>query len=393
MNNQMLRLLAAGFLALAVPCTAFASAVVESLKGNVQVSGAPIRQGERVSPGATLTTGPGAQVLLRFDDGMQVVLDENSLLRLVDFRYARGGPNDRVVFDLLGGASRVVTGEIGNQNPAQFFLRTPQASFGIEGAADFSVALASQAYVSVRRGTVVASNRGGSVTLPAGTTASIASAAVPATTISAAALPSLAASALGNLGAAPVSPSAAPAGPAVSTPQPTAPAGLFVGASAGRSDIDDGITRGLITSGTTNGEDTGFKVFAGYRFHRNLGVELAYVDLGEARYEGTFSSATITGGTLKVTGFNVAALGSLPLGESFAVFAKIGLFIWSAEAKDVNVTAGAPFSAKSDGRNASFGIGASYAITRNFALRAEAERFTIDRDSASLLSAGLVLEF
>ena len=52
-----------------------------------------------------------------------------------------------------------------------------------------------------------------------------------------------------------------------------------------------------------------------------------------------------------------------------------------------------PFSAKADGTDPSFGIGASFNITRNIALRAEGEVFRVDKDNARLLSLGLALSF
>ena len=66
---------------------AFAAAVVESLTGAVQVGDAPVTVGQKVVAPTTVTTGPGAQAFLRFEDGMQIVLGENSLLRVVDFRF------------------------------------------------------------------------------------------------------------------------------------------------------------------------------------------------------------------------------------------------------------------------------------------------------------------
>src|SRR6185503_8167539 len=104
-------------------------------------------------------------------------------------------------------------------------------------------------------------------------------------------------------------------------------------------------------------DSTGFKVFGGWQFHRYLGVEAAFVDLGEAKYEGTFNGLPVTGGKLKVNGLNFAVVGRLPIGERFALFAKGGAFVWEAEAKDM--TAGVSFTSKTDGTGASGGVGFS----------------------------------
>jgi OOP family OmpA-OmpF porin len=73
----------------------------------------------------------------------------------------------------------------------------------------------------------------------------------------------------------------------------------FVGGSIGQGDIDDEITTNLITSGTVDGKDTAWKVFGGYMFNRNFGVEAAYVNLGEVSYSGFFGASPVTGGKVE----------------------------------------------------------------------------------------------
>jgi len=166
--------------------------------------------------------------------------------------------------------------------------------------------------------------------------------------------------------------------------------GFYIGGSVGKSDFDDNNTTGLITSGTVDGKDTGIKIFGGYQFNQNFGVELAYVDLGKASYSGFFGAAPVTGGTVKTSGLNISAVGTLPLGSGFALFGKAGLFTWEAKANDT--TGGLPFSATDDGVDLSLGIGASYDFTKNFAIRAEWERFKAVGD-IDLLSVGVVYKF
>jgi OOP family OmpA-OmpF porin len=170
-----------------------------------------------------------------------------------------------------------------------------------------------------------------------------------------------------------------------------ASAQAYVGGSVGQSDIDEEITTGLITSGSVDGKDSAFKIFGGYMFNRNFGIEGAYVDLGEVSYSGFFGASTVTGGSVEVTGFNISALGAYPINEQFSVFGKIGMFLWKAEASDT--TAGAPFSAKDDGADVSFGVGLGYNFTRNLGVRAEWEMFKTDDADATLLSVGLLWRF
>jgi hypothetical protein len=211
----MLRQLSAAVLALSLPLAAFASATVHSLKGDAQVNGAPIFQGQVLLAEADIVTGPGAQVILHFGDGMQVALNENSRLRMVDYRYTRG-PNDRAVFDLLQGGARVATGEVARTNPKQFFFRTPQAQFGVQSAAaDFSVVLVNPAFLTVNAGTVLASNGAGTVAFGAGATATVATSGALAAPVAAAAFPPAASSAFGNLQVAAVAAPGSAAGGAV----------------------------------------------------------------------------------------------------------------------------------------------------------------------------------
>ena len=166
---------------------------------------------------------------------------------------------------------------------------------------------------------------------------------------------------------------------------------FYIGGSVGKSDIDDEITTGLITSGSVDGKDTGFKIFGGYQFNQYFGLDLAYVDLGKASYSGSFFGTPVTGGKVEVWGLNISAVGTLPLNPSFSLFGKVGLFSWEAEASDV--TGGVPFSAKDDGADLSIGLGLSYNFTKNVSARVEWQRFMMDVADADLLSVGIVYKF
>lgn len=172
---------------------------------------------------------------------------------------------------------------------------------------------------------------------------------------------------------------------------PQASGQLYLGGSFGKSDFDDAnAIPDLITSGTVDGKDSGFKIFGGFQFNQNFGVEMAWVDLGKAKYSGTFLGAPVTGGTVDTSGLNISAVGTIPLNPSFELFGKVGLFAWEAKARDT--TGGVPFSGKDDGADFSFGIGASYNITKNVSLRAEWERFKAV-DSIDFLSLGVAFKF
>ena len=203
-DGEMIRILVAAILALAMPLTALAAAVVESLQGAVHAADAPLAVGQKIVAPTTITTGAGGQVFLRFEDGTQIVLSENSLLRVVDYRYS-SGTGDRAVFDLSRGGARVVTGRIAATNPKQFFFRLPQTQLTVERPADFTVALVNPAYITVNAGSVLSSNGYATSVLSAGSTSVVASNAAAVVSIPASSLPASAASAMNTLSVATVS--------------------------------------------------------------------------------------------------------------------------------------------------------------------------------------------
>jgi len=165
----------------------------------------------------------------------------------------------------------------------------------------------------------------------------------------------------------------------------------YLGFGVGKSDYDRGnAVPDLITSGSFDGKDTGFKIFGGYQFNPHFAVELAYVDLGKASYSGNFGAVPVTGGSLETWGLNVSAVGILPLSPSFELFGKIGLFGWESKARDI--TGGLPFSGTADDADVSFGLGMAFNIAKNVSIRAEWERFKAV-DDIDLLSLGLAFKF
>jgi OmpA-OmpF porin, OOP family len=166
---------------------------------------------------------------------------------------------------------------------------------------------------------------------------------------------------------------------------------FYVGASAGKSDIDRSVAEGFISSGSVDGKDSGSKIFGGYRFGTNFALELAYVDLGNASYSGDFFGASVANGKVKVSGFNTSAVALWPINPSFELFGKAGAFAWEARASDM--TGGVPFSAKWDDVTLSLGLGVNYHFSKNVAARLEWEHFDLDPDKASMLSAGLLVKF
>jgi FecR-like protein len=227
-------LLALGLLALFSAASALAAGVVQSIKGDVRAGpiGKPVTAvtlDQRLPSGTAVVTGPDAQVILRFDDGQQVVLGQRTHFRIADFRYEEADPrSDRSVFGLLKGALRMVSGAIATRNRQAVALRTPQATIGIRGT-DFMVALVNPAYISVLEGAVTATNAAGTVVFGAGSIGLVPTSAALAGAIPASTLPAAAAAAFSDLSAAGVVGAAGTAGGA------SVGAGEATGAAAGVS--------------------------------------------------------------------------------------------------------------------------------------------------------------
>jgi hypothetical protein len=229
--------------------TAFATAVqaaanVQSMRGDVRANNMQLHPNDRLTAGASIITGAGAQAVLKFDDGQTVVLNENTTFTITDFRYRQAEPrNDRAIFDLIRGALRVISGAVAARNQDAFQLRIPQATIGIRGT-DFMVAIVNPAFTSVGAGAISVSNGGGTTVFGAGSYGTVASTSSLAASIPASAVPSGASAAFSSMSAVPgvvgggmsAGPSAAGAAAPGAGILPTAAAiGLAVGAVAGVS--------------------------------------------------------------------------------------------------------------------------------------------------------------
>src|SRR5450830_1484361 len=69
--------------------------------------------------------------------------------------------------------------------------------------------------------------------------------------------------------------------------------------------------------GTEKKTDTGFKLYGGYQFNNNWAIEGQYVNLG-AYSADTKKQMNNEHVKIKASGMSVAAIGLLPLGESFS---------------------------------------------------------------------------
>lgn len=164
--------------------------------------------------------------------------------------------------------------------------------------------------------------------------------------------------------------------------------GFYVGASAGRSDFGVGAGDLGLTTGSADDSDTAYKIFGGYNFNKNIGVELAYVDLGEVSFNGTVG-ATPVNGKIDTQGFNISAVFTAPINDRFSIFGKVGAFAWDADFAASSAAVRATASGSSTDFSA--GLGAAYNFNKNLSVRTEYEYF--DDVDANLWTVGLAYKF
>jgi OOP family OmpA-OmpF porin len=197
-----------------------------------------------------------------------------------------------------------------------------------------------------------------------------------------------------------------------STPVLAQVTGWYGGGSVGqtRATIDDErITSGLAGQGglTTNSiedreRDHGFKIFGGYQFTRNFGLEGGYFDLGEFGYTARTTAPGSLTGDIRVKGLNLDLVGTLPLTQRFSVLGRVGVTSSRTEGSfSATGAARVPYASSNTSQrstNAKYGVGVAYNFTENLSMRVEAERYRIkdsvgNKGDVDMFSVGLVYRF
>jgi hypothetical protein len=95
--------------------------------------GAPrfLAKGEALNEGDTLNTGAKGFTLISMKDGSKLTLRPNTTFTLE--RFKQGGSDESMVFRLLKGGVRALTGLISKRNPQAVQLRTTTSTVGIRG--------------------------------------------------------------------------------------------------------------------------------------------------------------------------------------------------------------------------------------------------------------------
>lgn len=173
--------------------------------------------------------------------------------------------------------------------------------------------------------------------------------------------------------------------------------GTYLGLGFGQGTVQDWdssvIDDGSFASIDAEDSDTGFRLFGGLEFSPNFALEAAYVDLGEATADGDsngccfWAPGPVTA-KVAVSGFDVGLLGKLPVSDTFAVFARLGVLVW-----DVDVTLGDSsllLSGSDDGNDIFLGLGAEIAAGGSLVVRGDFFRYSVDDVDIDALSLSLV---
>lgn len=131
---------------------------------------------------------------------------------------------------------------------------------------------------------------------------------------------------------------------------------------------------------------TGWKVFGGYRFTRNISVEAGYLDTGDA--EETIEGTDVT---LSAEGTHVSVVAGWPIGEMFTLHARAGLINWDAE---LTLSDGVTTeTSDANGQDLYWGAGATFNFAERFGVRLEYEVPDIEAVDVSSISLSVLWRF
>jgi len=170
--------------------------------------------------------------------------------------------------------------------------------------------------------------------------------------------------------------------------------GLYAGGSAGYVASKD---RCKFLAIPCDGEDAGWRLFAGYQFNRYIAAEFGFANLGEVTGQGTIGGAPAGFIVETKETFDLTAVLSIPVTARLSALARAGMY----RARTILEQQVTGFPATHDaGTNTgfSYGLGAEYRLGR-IGLRAEWQRWEnvgndfISEDELDMLSLGVLWRF
>jgi len=133
----------------------------------------------------------------------------------------------------------------------------------------------------------------------------------------------------------------------------------YVGLNVGKPEYNLPCSAGF----SCDDPDASFHLYTGGNFNEWLGAEVGYLYLGKADRQG---------GTTRGHGLNLSLVGSVPVGQSFKVFGKVGT-TWGRTTVSANPLSGEP-TGDENGFGMSYGAGVQFDIGNAWALVAQWDR-------------------
>jgi OmpA-OmpF porin, OOP family len=163
----------------------------------------------------------------------------------------------------------------------------------------------------------------------------------------------------------------------------------FVELGIGQATVD--IDAAELGADTVDDKDTTWAISGGYMFHPMIGAEIGYRNLGETSFSATGPGGTATA-TVEVDGFMLGALGRIPVIDRLEIVPRVGLYRWDVKGR-VFLNGVLVDSVDDDGTDLYFGVGAQYAITKQFHVGAHWARFDIGGDDVDVLELKVGFRF
>jgi OmpA-OmpF porin, OOP family len=159
--------------------------------------------------------------------------------------------------------------------------------------------------------------------------------------------------------------------------------GFYAGAGIGTTKIGDD----QFDNAGIDDSDTGFKIFGGYTFNENWGIEVSYFDFGEASASQGGDSVSVG-----VSGLSAAGVGRLPLNDMFSLYGKLGFASYDVDAK-FNIAGFGRGSASDSDSDMIYGVGGALSFGGNFEARLEYEAINVSDGDVNMISLGGLFRF
>ncbi|MDC8787084.1 porin family protein [Roseateles koreensis] len=134
--------------------------------------------------------------------------------------------------------------------------------------------------------------------------------------------------------------------------------GYYVGGEIGRSNTD--LSSAQSPAPSLEKRDTSYGIHGGYQFNQYFGTELSLNALGKHKIGDTEAKTTV---------ISLDAIGRLPVNDQFSLFGRLGVAHLDRDFKGLSTI---------DGGNSTglkVGLGADYALDKNWSLRTEVTRY------------------